>query len=96
VSKPHPAIFQAALAKANVAAHEAVHVGDDYRGDVVGAQNAKMHALFLARKEPAVAPGDCPVITTLREVLPYLRSHQHLAFPPAPGPVPSGEPRGIK
>ena len=90
VSKPHAAIFQMALAKANVAPHEAIHVGDDYRGDVGGAQNAKMHALLLARKELGVAPGDCPVIKTLREVLPYVLSHQHVAFPPAPGPVPGG------
>lgn len=79
MGKPHPAIFQAALAKANVAPHEAIHVGDDYRGDVAGAQNAKMHALLLARQELVTAPGDCAVIKTLREVLPYLRSHQHLA-----------------
>ena len=79
VNKPHAAIFQVALAKAGVAPHEAIHVGDDYHGDVLGALNANMHALLLARKELKKAPNDCRVIRTLGEVLPYLRSNGHLA-----------------
>jgi HAD superfamily hydrolase (TIGR01549 family) len=35
--KPHPAIFEAALAALGVGAHEAIHVGDRLEADVAGA-----------------------------------------------------------
>ena len=47
--KPHPPIFLAALRKAGVAAEEAVHVGDQYQGDVVGARNVGIHPVLLDR-----------------------------------------------
>jgi HAD superfamily hydrolase (TIGR01549 family) len=81
VTKPHPAIFRAALAKAGVEPGEALHVGDDYEGDVVGAQNAQMHALWLVRQVSGDTHNNCPAITSLRKVLPYLSSNGHLAPP---------------
>ena len=83
VGKPHAGIFRLALARAGVAPEEAVHVGDDYAGDVVGALSSGMRALLLARSGPETLPGDCPVIGSLCDVLPYLRSHGHLG--PGPG-----------
>ena len=79
VSKPHPAIFEAALAKAGVQPQEAIHVGDHYEGDVVGALGARMHALLLVRDSASITPAECPTITTLGELLPYLTNAGYLA-----------------
>ena len=79
ISKPHPGIFQAAMAMASVEPGEALHVGDDYNGDYQGARQAHMHALLLVRNGRAEAPEQCPAVSTLREVLPYLRHGGFLA-----------------
>ena len=47
VAKPHPGIFQAALATMGVAPTEAVHVGDRLAADVLGAQGAGMKAILI-------------------------------------------------
>ena len=49
-AKPHPKIFQEALKKARIAPEEALHVGDSLEDDVLGAQRAGIHAVFLDRK----------------------------------------------
>jgi len=66
--KPDPAIFQLALDKAGVGADEALHVGDQYEMDVIGAQAAGMRAVLIDRDD--VNPGISyrPRITTLREL----------------------------
>lgn len=46
-AKPHPDIFHAALDEAGVAAHEAVHVGDDPHSDVVGAAEVGMRTIWV-------------------------------------------------
>jgi putative hydrolase of the HAD superfamily len=72
LAKPHLAIFQNALSKLQGEPDEALHVGDSYEGDVVGARNAGMHALFLLRQGASPPVKDAPIISTLREVLPYV------------------------
>jgi putative hydrolase of the HAD superfamily len=47
--KPASAVFQAALGAAGVAANEAVHVGDSYAEDVLGAETAGMRAVLIDR-----------------------------------------------
>ena len=49
VEKPHPEIFQMALASAKVAAKEAVFVGDTNATDVGGAQLAGLHGVLIDR-----------------------------------------------
>ena len=49
VEKPHPEIFQMALASAKVAAEEAVFVGDTNATDVGGAQLAGLHGVLIDR-----------------------------------------------
>jgi HAD superfamily hydrolase (TIGR01549 family) len=44
--KPHPGIFQAALAKLGVSAEETVFVGDDLNADIAGAQAVGIHAVL--------------------------------------------------
>jgi HAD superfamily hydrolase (TIGR01549 family) len=70
--KPHPSIFNAALALLGVAAADAVMVGDSLKHDVEGALNVGMRAVLLNRGDnaaPRVA-GDhrVPVIRSLREL----------------------------
>jgi len=81
--KPHPSIFNAALALLGVAPADAVMVGDSLKHDVEGALNVGMRAILLNRGDaaaPKVAaprPGSgqgeaVPVIRSLRELPPLL------------------------
>ena len=65
--KPHPKIFEHALALANVKPEEVVMVGDSYESDVLGAQGVGIRAVLLDRW--GVPPeADCPVISSLSEL----------------------------
>lgn len=77
-SKPAPALLLRAVELAGVSPAEAVHVGDSYADDVLGAQAAGVRALLLDR--PAVGPygasrsraaptGPAERITSLEQVL---------------------------
>jgi putative hydrolase of the HAD superfamily len=59
VAKPAAAVFAAGLALAGVAAGEAVHVGDSYHEDVVGARAAGIEPVLLVRADDGglLAPG---------------------------------------
>lgn len=46
-SKPHPAMFEAALAHANVDPHQAIHIGDHPVDDIQGASAVGMHTVWL-------------------------------------------------
>jgi HAD superfamily hydrolase (TIGR01509 family) len=67
VEKPHPEIFQLALARAKVAADEAVFVGDTNATDVGGAQLAGLHGVLIDRID-AYPQAECPHITSLSEL----------------------------
>ena len=47
--KPHPAIFKAALSRANISPAEAVHVGDQIESDIDGAQAAGIAPILMDR-----------------------------------------------
>ena len=72
--KPHPSIFSAALQLVNVAAGDAVMVGDSVRQDVEGALRAGMRAVLLNRGDrPAPREADLraqgvPIIRSLHEL----------------------------
>ncbi len=71
VEKPDPRIFQLALQACDVAAAEAVHVGDIYELDVRGARNAGAEGILI---DPLMLYGDvdCRRITRLVELLELL------------------------
>lgn len=71
-SKPHPEIFKIALKEAGVGPTEAVHVGDLYEADVVGARNAGMKGLLIDRDGSGLGL-DCPRMKSLSEIYTYLR-----------------------
>jgi putative hydrolase of the HAD superfamily len=68
VEKPDPRIFEIALERAGVRAEEALHVGDVYEVDVVGARGAGINPVFLALYGNH-KPTDVPVIRALPELV---------------------------
>lgn len=66
-SKPHPEIFLRGLTALGCAPANAVHVGDDYWADVVGARSIGIHPVLLDRDRAAVHT-DCPTIFRLGEL----------------------------
>ncbi|MFH1031980.1 MAG: HAD family hydrolase [Chloroflexota bacterium] len=70
--KPEPPIFLEALKRAKADASEAVHIGDQYKVDVVGAKNVGITPILLDRYDlsPEV---DCVRIHSLTEVVDYLK-----------------------
>jgi len=66
--KPHTAMFERALARANVAPHEAVHVGDHVVDDVQGASAAGMATVWVNLAGSAEDPGATATVTRLDEL----------------------------
>ena len=66
-AKPHREIFLKGLAAMGCSPRDAVHVGDDYWADIVGARDIGMRAILIDRdgEDPH---ADCPIIKRLREV----------------------------
>jgi putative hydrolase of the HAD superfamily len=72
--KPDVRIFRRALAEAEATEGIALHVGDSFEADYVGAKRAGLHAVLLQREgEP---PAPCPFIRSL-EALPHLLGVGH-------------------
>jgi putative hydrolase of the HAD superfamily len=68
--KPHPSIFESALTRAGVSAHESVMVGDSYPHDVEGARHVGMRGILVQRtpRLSAPVPPDVSVIRDLSEL----------------------------
>ncbi|MDA1127881.1 MAG: HAD family hydrolase [Chloroflexi bacterium] len=74
IEKPHPPIFIAALEKVGAAPQEVVHVGDQIRSDVMGAQGVGMHAVLIDRSGFGPEAVDCLKISSLAELSALLES----------------------
>ncbi|MGO9972848.1 MAG: HAD family hydrolase [Solirubrobacteraceae bacterium] len=61
--KPAPAVFEAALSLAGVAAHEAIHVGDSIEDDVVGARRLGIEPILLRRDGTGGPPGVTTIVS---------------------------------
>lgn len=72
VDKPKPPIFLAALEKAGVDASEAIHVGDQYKLDVLGARGVGITAILIDRYDQYPEVNDCPRIHSLTNLNEYL------------------------
>ena len=70
VSKPHPAIFQQALHKAQVQAHEMLYVGDDPEKDVIGAQQVGLRTIWFNAQQRELPLGLKPdaIMTNFAEI----------------------------
>jgi len=70
--KPNPPIFLAALDKAGVNASEAIHVGDQYKLDVIGARAVGINPILIDRYDIYPDVSDCPRIHSLAELAQHL------------------------
>jgi len=70
--KPHPGIFLTALERSSVSPEEALHVGDQYRSDVLGARAVGMHTVLIDRGGWHPEINDCPRISSLSELVELL------------------------
>ena len=70
--KPQPEIFLLALKKAGVEASEAVHIGDQYKIDAVGATGAGIKPVIIDRYDMYPDITECPRIQTLDELFTYI------------------------
>ncbi|MGZ3632465.1 MAG: HAD family hydrolase [Candidatus Limnocylindrales bacterium] len=75
-NKPHPGIFREALSRTGVEPARALHVGDSYRNDVLGARALGIAPVLVARglapgTRPSEVPVDdpVPVVTNLVDLL---------------------------
>lgn len=66
-AKPDPTIFRHALTTCGANAEQAVHIGDTYELDVLGAHAAGVGAILIDRVG-RTTPPDCPVVHSLDEV----------------------------
>lgn len=74
VSKPHPRIFQLALAQAGARPDEAVHIGDSIPADVEGARGAGITPVLVQRTPGPSAPDGVTVVGSLAEAVAHVRS----------------------
>jgi putative hydrolase of the HAD superfamily len=65
--KPSPAVFVRALRLAQAEPDDAIHVGDSFEDDVVGARNAGVRPILLSRDGRSAPPG-VRTIASLLEV----------------------------
>jgi putative hydrolase of the HAD superfamily len=77
--KPNQGIFEHALQQMHVEPARALHVGDSYKADVLGARRVGIHAVLIDRtgRDPARVreehdEADLPVVTDLFELLDLL------------------------
>ncbi len=71
--KPNPPIFLAALEQAGVNASEAIHVGDQYQSDILGARGVGISPVLLDRFGLCRDITDCPRIQNLSELTNFLK-----------------------
>jgi len=70
--KPEPAIFLLALERAGITAPEAIHVGDQYKLDVLGARGAGISPVLIDRSGNYPEISDCPRIQNLTEITDHI------------------------
>lgn len=69
--KPHPSIFQLALARLNLQPSEVLFVGDNLTADIAGAQSVGMPAAWLNRQGKETSEGVVPdyIFKSAEEIL---------------------------
>ena len=69
-AKPDPGAFHYVMKDLNVSPQEILHIGDSLEEDVLGAQRARIRAIYLNRTGPAnTSPPQIPIITSLTELV---------------------------
>ena len=75
--KPDPVMFEEALARLNIEAHECLHIGDDIEHDVIGASQVGMKTVWFnaRRRTPEEAVPADHTITRLEQLVGLLTPH---------------------
>ena len=73
IEKPHPPIFMAALEKVGASPEEVLHVGDQVRSDVKGAEGVGMKAVLIDRSGYTPESEGCLTISSLSELTKVLK-----------------------
>lgn len=68
VNKPHPAIFNYALQKLGVGAHETIMIGDNYLADIKGAMNSNIDQIWYNPKDEQAELAPTYTINNLMEI----------------------------
>lgn len=71
-AKPDPRFFQFILEQMGAVPEEAVHVGNSYWHDIIGAKRANILPIYFDRRD-ILPDADCPRITHLRDLPSLLR-----------------------
>jgi len=74
ISKPDPRIFQYVCQQNNLKPEECIYIGDTYQIDVLGAQNAGLHAIYVSRFNEVHA--DVPTIYQIADLLTELQKYK--------------------
>lgn len=72
VSKPDPDIFNIVLNHLSIKPNEAVHIGDLYYSDVIGAQNAGINAILFDELDALGEEFQCQRICKITDILEIL------------------------
>ena len=72
MTKPDPRIFELALQRANIKPHQAIHVGDQYLSDVMGAVRVGIRPVLLDRYDLLPKPSECSKILSIKELIDLL------------------------
>lgn len=78
--KPHPLVFQTAMAKAGVTSAETVHIGDDEQRDIFGACELGVRTIWVNRSDRDWNHTECEAdhhIRSLTELPEILRKMQY-------------------
>jgi FMN phosphatase YigB (HAD superfamily) len=81
--KPHPLVFETAMAKAGAVREETVHIGDDEHRDIFGACEAGIRTVWLNRSDRDWSHTECKAdhhIRSLDELPEILRKMQYNAL----------------
>lgn len=72
VKKPHPAIFEFALNKAQVNPEQSIMIGDSIEADIEGAQNMNIQTILFNYHQETVLDKKIKVVNSLSEIKKYL------------------------
>lgn len=71
-SKPHPLVFQGALKRTKAKANQSIMIGDDFRADVIGAENAGIRGVLFDPEKKYVKNSNIERVGHLKEVPPLI------------------------
>lgn len=78
-AKPHPEIFEYAIKKANILHEEALFIGDDFEGDIIGAKDVGIKTIWFnpkGKEEPRKDKYSDYIVSTLKQISDIVKSQE--------------------